>query len=126
MIDKIMKIISVYWALVVGLLAVIAQVITYFVRFGHWNTVSPLVDYLFFFLAGTLGGWILIYFLNRQSSNARRWIVFAAFLLASPIALTVMVTGGLLGGFGVFLFPQVPWTLGSLLGSWAARFVSRG
>jgi hypothetical protein len=120
-----MKMISVYWSLLVGLLAVAAQVITYFVRFGHWNTVSPFEDYLFFFLAGTLGGWILIYFLNRQASTAARWIVLVAFLLASPIALTVMIAGGLLGGFGVFLFPQVPWTLSSLLGSWVGRFVSR-
>ena len=117
--------ISVYWSLLVGFLAIVAQVLTYYFRFGRWNTVSPFEDYLFFFLAGTLGGWTLIYFMNRQASAAARWIVLVAFLLASPLALTVMVAGGVLGGFGVFLFPQVPWTLSGLLGSWMGNFVSR-
>jgi hypothetical protein len=120
-----MKTISVFWSLLVGLLSVLAQVITYYVRFGRWNTDSPFVDYLFFFLAGTLGGWILVYFLNRQPSASGRRIVLFAFLLASPIALFMMVGGGLLGPLGVFLFPQIPWTLSTVFGSWAGRFVSR-
>jgi hypothetical protein len=120
-----MKMFSVYWSLLVGLLSITAQVITYFVRFGRWNTESPFEDYLFFFLAGTLGGWILIFFLNRQPSAATRRIVLFAFLLASPIALTVMIGGGLFGWPGVFFLPQIPWALSTLFASWIGGFVSR-
>jgi len=121
-----MKAVSVYWALLVGLLAVAAQVLTYLLRFGRWNTVSPFVDYLFFFLAGTMGGWILIFFLNRQPSAGRRRIVLFAFLLASPLALFMMVGGGLLGPLGVFLFPQIPWTISAVFGSWAGGLLAKG
>jgi hypothetical protein len=120
------KPVSVYWALLVGLLSVAAQVITFYVRFGRLNTDSPPEDYLFFFLAGTLGGWILIFFLNRESSARARWILLAAFLIASPIALTMMLGGGLFGWVGVFLLPQIPWAIFTWLGSWVGKWVLGG
>jgi hypothetical protein len=121
-----MKPIPAYWALLVGLLTIAAQVVTYYVRFGRLNTGSPFVDYLFFFLAGSLGGSILVYFLNRHESTRARWIVLAAFLLASPIALIMMLGGGLLGPLGLLIFPQIPWGIFMGLGSLLGRFVSRG
>jgi hypothetical protein len=120
-----MKSIPAYWALLTGLLSVIAQGIFYFLRFGQWNTQSPFSDYLFFFLAGSLGGLILVFFLNRQTSSRGRWIVMLMFLLISPISLFFMLGGGLFGPFGLLLLPQVPWGLFSWLGSLLARFVSR-
>jgi len=120
------KSISAYWALGVGLLSVTAQVITYYVRFGELNTISPFSDYLFFFLSGALGGSILIFFLNRAASAATRWIVLGAFLIACPIALTMMIGGGLFGPLGVLILPQIPWVLFTWLGSLAGRFTSRG
>ena len=116
-----MKTLSAYWAFVVGLLFVAAQVIAYYLRFGNWNTISPFSDYLLFFLAGALGGSILIFFLNRQASVTQRWIVLVAFLIASPIALTMMLGGGLLGPLGVLIFPQIPWALFTWFGSLAGR-----
>jgi peptidoglycan/LPS O-acetylase OafA/YrhL len=108
------------WPLVVGLLSVAVQIITFYGRFGRWNIDSTFIDYLLFFLAGALGGWILAYFLNRQTTNTKWWIVLIAFLLASPIAMLFMLGGGLLGPLGVLIFPQIPWALvtwvGSLLG----------
>ena len=68
-----MKKISLYWALLIGLLSLAAQIITFYVRFGRWNMISGVLDYVLFFIAGALGGWILIYFLNKQASTARRW-----------------------------------------------------
>jgi hypothetical protein len=117
-----LKKVSVYWSLLVGLLTVAAQIGTFYARFGRWNTDSSFVDYLSFFLAGTLGGWILIYFLNKQTTPTKWWIVLIAFLLASPFAMLFMLGGGLLGWIGVILFPQIPWALitwiGSLVGKW--------
>ena len=122
----IMKKISLYWALLVGLLSVVAQIIIFRVRFGRWNTGALFLDYMFFFLAGALGGLILIYFLNRETLETVRWVILIAFLLASPIAWFMMIVGGLLGVPGILLFPQIPWALFTWIGSWAGKFISRG
>ena len=120
-----LKKISLFWILPVGLLSVAAQVFTYYYRFGVLNTDASTSEYLLFFLSGALGGLILIYFLNIQTSMTRRWVVLIAFLLASRIALITMIAGGLLGPIGVLLFPQIPWGLFTWIGSWVAKFISR-
>ena len=120
-----MKKISPYWALVVGLLVVAGQVITFYIRFARWNTNALFLDYLLIFLAGTLGGLILIYFQSRQPSADARFIVTIAFLLASPLAMFMMIAGGLLGVLGILLFPQIPWVLFSWIGSLVGRRISR-
>jgi uncharacterized membrane protein len=120
-----MKSISAFWALLVGLLSVIAQVITYTLRFERLNTESPFADYFFFFLAGTVGGFILIFFLNRQPTRKGRWIVLIVFLLIAPVSLFLMLGGGLFGPLGLLLLPQIPWLLFTWLGSLLGRFVSR-
>ena len=121
-----MKKVSIYWALTMGLLSVVAQVLTYTIRFGKWNEFSTAVDYLMFFLSGTLGGLILIYFLNRQASKTAWWVVLIVFLVASPAAMLMMLCGGLLGPPGVLIFPQVPWALFTWIGALIAKFVTRG
>ena len=121
----IMKKVSLYWVLLVGLLSVAAQGLNYYLRFGRWNTSATAIEFLLFFLSGALGGGVLIYFLNRQASAMRRWVVLIAFLLASPIALFMMLGGGLLGPPGVLIFPQIPWALLAWIGSWAGKFISR-
>ena len=117
--------VSFYWALLVGLLSPAAQALEYYFRFNRWNTEATTTEYFLFFLAGTLGGVILIFFMNRQASTRRRWVVLIAFLLASWIALIMMIAGGLLGPMGVLLFPQVPWGLFTWIGSWLAKFIVR-
>ena len=123
--ESILKKASLYWALLVGFLSVGGQGFMYYYRFGVLNPDATALEYLLFFLAGALGGLILIYFLNRQSSAARRWVVLIAFLLASPIALFMMIAGGLLGPPGVLLFPQIPWALLAWIGSLLAKFIAR-
>ena len=117
--------ISFYWSLLVGLLTVVYQVVNFYLRFGRMNTDATFTDYTLFFLAGTLGGVILIYFLNKQSSLAKRWVVLITFLLATPVAMIFILGGGLLGPIGVILFPQIPWALmawlGSLVGKWVMK-----
>ena len=117
--------VSLYWALLVGLLSPVAQALEYYFRFDRWNTDATITEYLLFFLAGTLGGVILIFFMNRQASTMRRWVVLIAFLLASWIALIMMIAGGLLGPIGVLLFPQIPWALFTWIGSLVAKFIVR-
>ena len=118
-----MKKISPYWSAVAGLLTVAAQVLTFYARFDRWNADSSFMDYLSFFIAGTLGGLILIYFLNKQDTTAKRWGVLAAFLLVTPVAMIFMLAGGLLGPFGVILFPQIPWALMTWIGSLVGKLV---
>ena len=117
--------IPVYWAFAVGILAIAAQLITYFLRFGRWNTESPFSDYVYFFLSGALGGTILIFFLNRHDTSKGRWMVLVAFLLISPLSILVMLGGGLFGPLGILMWPQRPWTLFAWLGSLLGRFVAR-
>lgn len=120
------KTLSFWWALMVGLLAILAQVVTFYVRFGFFNTQASFANYVSFFLAGILGGLILIYFFNRQGSHQARWMVLIAFLLGSPLALFMMLGGGLLGPLGVLIFPQIPWALFTWIGSLVGKRISQG
>jgi hypothetical protein len=121
-----MKSLSYSWVLLGGLLAILAQVVTFYVRFGVLNPQGSFANYVAFFLSGALGGWILIYFLNRQGSSRARWIVLIAFLVVTPVALNMMLLGGLLGPLGVLIAPQLPWALVTWFGSLGARFITRG
>lgn len=121
-----MKPIVAYWAFAVGPFSVAAQMVSFYLLFGYWNTASPVVDYMFFFLAGSLGGLVLIFFLNRPATRRGRWMVLAGFLLASPIALIMMVMGGLSGWLGVLLLPQAPWAFSAWLGSLGERLLATG
>ncbi|MDZ4133932.1 MAG: hypothetical protein U1E11_12465 [Dethiobacteria bacterium] len=120
-----MKKTKIFGALLVGLLSVVAQIAVYYVRFGEWNAYSTVLDYILFFVAGTLGGLILIYFLNRQKSKTAWSATLLAFLLASPIALVMMVVGGYLGLIGVLVYPLIPWTLFAWLGGLVGNFLAK-
>jgi hypothetical protein len=108
--------------LLVGSLSVAAQITRFYVRFGRLNTDATFTEYLLFFLSGALGGAILVFFLNRQASIRRRWVVLIAFLLASPIALVMMLGGGMLGWIGLLILPQIPWALFTWIGSLVGKF----
>jgi hypothetical protein len=114
------------WAMLAGLLSIVAQVVTFYVRFGFFNTQASFANYVSFFLAGTLGGCILIYFLNIQTSPRAHRVVLIAFLLASPLALIMMLAGGLFGSIGVLIAPQIPWALFTWLGALVGKRISRG
>jgi hypothetical protein len=120
-----MKKLSVFWAALVGLFSVVWQVGSFYLRFGRLNELASPLDYIIFFLSGTLGGLILIYFLNRQPTSKGWWVVLAAFVLVSPAALFMMIGGALLGPLGVLIFPQIPWALFTWIGSLVARLVKR-
>ncbi|HZM20535.1 MAG TPA: hypothetical protein VFC02_02260 [Anaerolineales bacterium] len=120
-----MKTISLFWTALVGLLTIVGQVIWFFLRFGAWNAEATPGEFFIFFLAGGLGGWLLIAFLNRQASMRQRWAVLVAFLIASPVALFVMILGGLFGPLGVLGAPLIPWGLAAWIGSLAGKLITR-
>ena len=120
-----LKPVTSYGMLLVGLFTVAAQILIFYARFGRWNNDSTFTDYLLFFSAGAIGGWILTYFLNRQPSSAKRRAVLIAFVLASPISLMMMLAGGLIGPLGVLIFPQIPWAFLAWLGSSVGKLIFR-
>lgn len=98
------KPISYWWAIAIGLIFAALQAVIYFLRFGGWNPYATWLDYALFFVAGALGGLVLVACLRASRTPAARWIVLAAYLLAAPLALIGMLAGGLLGPLGVILF----------------------
>ena len=117
---------SIYWSGLVGLLVVALQVIIFYARFGRWNTAAPIIDYLWLFIGGWLGGWLLITTLNRQEAKSAWWSVLVAFLIATPISLFMSVMGGVLGPVGVVVFPLIPWALALWIGTLVGKFLTRG
>lgn len=121
-----MRSIPLWWALVVGAVSVIWQILTYYFRFGQFNPYAPISDYVWFFIGGSLGGLILVMFMNRQPVEKGRWAVLIAFVLATPVAMIFMVGGGLFGLVSTLIFPQIPWLIFTWIGSLVGRFISRG
>jgi hypothetical protein len=113
------------WAALIGLLMPVLQIIIFYFRFGKFNQDSSLFDYVMFFLAGALGGLILIALLRRSRTQPAKWIVVIAFILATPIALTGMVVGGLVGPIGVLFMSAMLWTIITGMGFLVGRFLSR-
>src|SRR5688500_8355185 len=99
---------SFLWALAVGLLFPVLQVVIFFMRFGRFDSEAPLTDYLLFFLGGALIGAGLIYFLRRSETRGTVRAVIIAFIISVPLALFGMVVGGLMGVVGVLLFGVSP------------------
>jgi hypothetical protein len=114
-----------WWAILIGLLAPILQVAIYYFRFFSLNEESTALDYVMFFIAGTVGGLILIALLNRSKTKAAKWLVIIVFILATPVALTGMVVGGLVGPLGVIFMSAMLWTMITGIGFFIGRFLSR-
>lgn len=121
-----MRSIPLWWALPVGLVSVVWQATAYFIRFGQFNPYATFRDYVWFFIGGTLGGLILVMFMNRQPAEKGRWAVLIAFVLATPVAMIFMVGGGLFGLVSVLIFPQIPWLIFTWIGFLVGGYISRG
>jgi uncharacterized membrane protein YedE/YeeE len=83
------------------------------------------LDYSLFFLAGALGGIVLITLLRYSRNKVTNRSVIVAFLLASPLAVLGMLAGSLFGLFGVILLPAAIWTVLTGIGFGLGRFLSR-
>ncbi len=119
-----MKKISYAWIVLPGLLIPLI-ILAMFSQLIDPSSLNWLA-YVVMFLAGAVGGAILIAFLNRAPSAVARWVILAAFLLASPFAILLMLFGsGKIGPVGVILFPIFPWALLAWLGSLLGNFIAR-
>ena len=117
---------SYWWAALIGLAFPALEAGIYYFRFGRLNPYASPQDYALFFLGGALGGLLLITLWRRGRTGAARWIVLAAFLLATPFATLGMLGGGLFGSLGVPLLPLAIWTLFTGIGYGIGRLISRG
>lgn len=99
---------SFLWALAVGLLFPILQVVIDLFRFGTLDPESQPSDYLVSFLAGALIGVGLVYFLRRSESKGATRAVVIAFVLSLPFALFGLVVGGMVGAVGALLLSVSP------------------
>ena len=102
------KKISFLWALGVGLLFVILNLLTFLFRFASLNEEAPSTNYVMFFLAGSLIGVALVYFLRRSAAKPVFNTVLTAFVISLPFALFGMMFGGVVGGIGIFLLGVSP------------------
>ena len=124
------KKISDRWSALVGLLTVVAQIVFFFYRFGSLpSSEINLLDYLFIFLGGIAGGLVLIFFWNRSRTLITRLLVLVFFLAAAYPSMTAMLSGGLLGPFGIILLPTLYWIIitgiGYLIGRWLSKLRER-
>ena len=99
---------SFVWALVVGAAFPILQGLIFFLRFQNINTESQFSDYVFFFIAGSLIGLGLVYFLRRSDSSSVFRGTWIGFISGIPFALIGMLFGGLMGAFGIIFLSVSP------------------
>jgi hypothetical protein len=119
------KPISYWWALPIGLAFPLLQALIYVLRFGQLNPYAALTDYGLFFIAGLFGGFVLIAFLRASRTPAARWMVFGAYLLATPFAMIAMVLGGLLGLVNVVVPSLAIWGVFMAIGYFIGRLIFR-
>lgn len=112
-------------AFAVGILFVVLQVVIYFLRFNTINPDASIVDYLFFFIGGTLIGLGLVYFLRRSENKGTRQATIIGFIIGIPFAVFGMLLGGLAGPFGVIFLGMSPAVFTTAAGYFLGRTFSK-
>lgn len=116
---------SFWWSFAVGGLFVILQVLLFFLRFNSLNPDAAGVDYLYFFIGGTLVGLGLVYFLRRSETKGAYRGTLIGFIVGIPFALFGMLIGGLVGPVGSILFSMSPGIFVTGLGYFLGRTFSK-
>ena len=119
------KKLSFAWALVVGGAFPILQVLIFFLRFQNINTELQFADYLFFFIAGSLIGLGLVYFLRRSHSSSASRGTWVGFIIGVPLALIGMLFGGLMGAFGIVFLSVSPSIFTMAVGYFVGRAMGK-
>lgn len=112
-------------AFAVGILFVVLQIVIFFLRFNNLNPDASIVDYLFFFIGGTLIGLGLIYFLRRGENKGTRQATIIGFIIGIPFAVFGMLLGGLAGPFGVIFLGMSPAVFTTAAGYFLGRTFSK-
>lgn len=102
------KKVSFLWSLGVGLLFVVLSLLMFLFRFSNLNADAPISDYVVIFLAGTLIGAALVYFLRRSEQQSVFRGTLISFVVSLPFALFGVTFGGMVGGIGIFLLGASP------------------
>ena len=82
-------------------------------------------NYLFFFIAGTLIGLGLIYFLRRSENKSTYRATIIGFIVGIPFAVFGMLLGGLAGPFGVIFLGMSPGVFTTVVGYFLGRTFSK-
>lgn len=99
---------SFFWAPAVGLLFAILNALGFLFRLGSFSADASITDYLMFFLAGSLIGLALVYFLRQSNSRSAAIVVLVAFVISVPFALFGMALGSAVGAVGIFFLGVSP------------------
>ncbi|WKZ34509.1 MAG: hypothetical protein QY332_12890 [Anaerolineales bacterium] len=116
---------SFLWAPVIGLLFPFLNTAVLVFGFGQLHAEASLADYLMFFLAGSLIGIGLVYFLRRSEDRGVFRTVLIAFVVSLPFALFGMFFGGAIGGVGIFLLGVSPAIFIIGVGYFAGRMLAK-
>ncbi len=119
------KKVSYIWALGVGLLLVVLNLLLFLFRFGDMNTEAPLTDYLVIFLAGGVIGAALVYFLRRSETKSIFNATLTAFVIGLPFAMFGTMFGGIVGWIGILLLGISPAVFLIGLGYYLSRAFAR-
>ncbi len=119
------KKVSFVWSLATGLMFVVLSLIAFVFGLGGLNADVSIIDYVINFLAGTLIGVILVYFLRRSESLAIYKATLIAFVISLPFTMFGILFGGILGGIGVFLLGVSPAVFIIGVGHYLGRAFSR-
>lgn len=119
------KKVSFLWALGVGLLLVVLNLILFLFGFGAMSEDAPLTDYLTIFLSGALIGVALVYFLRRSDQKSTFNATLTAFVVSLPFAMFGVAFGGIVGEIGIFLLGVSPAVFLIGLGYYLGRAFAR-
>jgi hypothetical protein len=119
------KKLSFWWAAPIGLIFPVLQIAFNYFRFQGLDPYTPWLHYLWYYLAGVAGVLLLILLLQRSRTRVQKWIVFLAFLVATPFSTLTMGNVGGFGPIGIMLFPLIFWAIFSGFGFLVGWFFSR-
>lgn len=102
------KKVSFLWSFGVGLLILVLSFAMFLLGFGNSDNGASAIDYVMIFLAGTLIGLVLVYFLRRSEKKSIYNAMLIAFIVSLPLALFGVVFGSVVGGIGILLLGVSP------------------
>jgi len=99
---------SFLWALLVGAVFTILEIVIFILFSGGMKSDASIVDYIIYFITGALIGVGLIYFLRRSKYRGVARVVWIGFAVSLPFALFGMIFGSMIGSIGVLMLSVSP------------------
>jgi hypothetical protein len=102
------KKVSFIWSFGIGLMFVVLSLLVFLLGLGGVSADISIIDYVIIFLAGTLIGVVLVYFLRRSELPAVSKSTLIAFVISLPFAMFGFIFGGIVGGIGILVLGVSP------------------